>query len=94
MDYTEKFLLGWNCTWALRACTGLERTNMADMSSVSTTALKTAANVFGSQELATQWLARPALALDGRRPVDLLNTPSGIEEVITLLGRLDYGVLI
>ena len=34
-----------------------------------------ATEVFGSREGALDWLQRPALALDGRRPIDLLRTP-------------------
>ena len=48
--------------------------------------------VFGTQAEAEQWLERPALGLNNRRPIDLLSTPAGIEMVETLLGRLEYGV--
>ncbi len=48
--------------------------------------------VFGRQEDAEDWLQRPAMALDWRRPIDLLDTSAGIEAVQTLLGRLLYDV--
>jgi putative toxin-antitoxin system antitoxin component (TIGR02293 family) len=54
--------------------------------------LTKATKVFGSQERAEQWLEQPAIALEQRRPIDLLTTPAGIEMVETLLERLDYGV--
>ena len=47
---------------------------------------------FGSREEAPDWLQRPALALDGRRPIDLLRTPTGAEAVGDHLTRLEYGV--
>ena len=50
--------------------------------------------VLGSQEEAEQWLERPALGLDGRRPIDLLATPAGIELVEDFLTRLEYGVYV
>lgn len=48
--------------------------------------------MFGSQEEAEQWLERPALGLDQRRPIDLLATPAGIELVEEDLTRLAHGV--
>ncbi len=48
--------------------------------------------VFGTQEAAEEWMARPAMGLDRHRPIDLLATPAGIEMVETFLGRLRYGV--
>lgn len=54
--------------------------------------LAKATDVFGSQEEAEQWLERPAIGLDQRRPIDLLATPAGIELVEQYLTRLVYGV--
>ena len=48
--------------------------------------------MFGSQEEAEEWLRRPAMGLDQRRPIDLLATPAGVELVEDFLGRLKYGV--
>jgi putative toxin-antitoxin system antitoxin component (TIGR02293 family) len=54
--------------------------------------LAKATAVFGSQEAAEQWLERPAIGLDQRRPIDLLATSAGVELVETFLERLRYGV--
>lgn len=54
--------------------------------------LARASDVLGSLEDAQRWLDQPALGLDGRKPVDLLSTPEGMEMVETLLLRMDYGV--
>ena len=51
-----------------------------------------ATELFGSQAEAEAWLERPALALDDRRPIDLLSTPAGVESIDDLLTRLEYGV--
>ncbi len=51
-----------------------------------------ATETFGSREAALDWLQRPALALDGRRPLELLRTPAGAELVGDHLTRLEYGV--
>lgn len=52
----------------------------------------TAERVLGNRPLAEQWLARPALSLNGQRPLDLLTTSPGIGAVKELLGRIEYGV--
>jgi putative toxin-antitoxin system antitoxin component (TIGR02293 family) len=54
--------------------------------------LAKATSVLGSQQEAEQWLERPAIGLDQRRPIDLLATPAGVELVETFLERLEYGV--
>ena len=54
--------------------------------------LAKATSVLGSQEEAEQWLERPAIGLDKRRPIDLLATPAGVEMVEDFLERLAYGV--
>lgn len=54
--------------------------------------LSKAAEVFGSRAHAKAWMERPALALDNARPVDLLESPQGVDLVMDLLIRLEYGV--
>ena len=54
--------------------------------------LTKAAQIFGSQEEAERWLNQPALGLEQRRPIDLLDTPAGVKLVEDFLGRLEYGV--
>mgnify|MGYP000992974216 CR=1 FL=1 len=65
---------------------------MKDSSSTLQTISKTATGVLGSRKLAKEWLSKPAIGLDGRRPIDLLDTPAGIEAVVVLLTRMDHGV--
>jgi len=54
--------------------------------------LAKATAVFGSQQEAELWLERPAVGLNQERPIDLLQTPAGIELVDDFLRRLEYGV--
>lgn len=54
--------------------------------------LAQATAVFGSREEAEQWLERPAIGLDQRRPIDLLATPAGVAIVEDFLERVKYGV--
>jgi putative toxin-antitoxin system antitoxin component (TIGR02293 family) len=54
--------------------------------------LAKATAVFGSRAEAEQWLERPAVGLDQRRPIDLLATTAGVELVENYLERIEYGV--
>jgi putative toxin-antitoxin system antitoxin component (TIGR02293 family) len=51
-----------------------------------------ATQLLGSQAEAEEWLERPAMALNQRRPIDLPSAPAGIESLELHLGRLEYGV--
>ena len=51
-----------------------------------------ATELFGSQAEAEEWLERPAMALDQRKPIDLLSTPAGVEFIEDHLTRLEYAV--
>lgn len=57
-----------------------------------TSVYELATRTLGSQEAAKIWLNSPQLGLGGNRPVDLLTTESGREQVETLLLRLEHGV--
>lgn len=54
--------------------------------------LALATRVLGSRSLARSWFQRPAVALDGRRPSELLSSEEGIRSVRELLLRIEYGV--
>ncbi|KTC35643.1 MAG: antitoxin Xre/MbcA/ParS toxin-binding domain-containing protein [Pseudomonas sp.] len=54
--------------------------------------LAKAREIFGSSEQAQDWMAKPVMALDGHKPVDLLTNPIGFELVDEFLTRLEYGV--
>jgi putative toxin-antitoxin system antitoxin component (TIGR02293 family) len=51
-----------------------------------------ATELFGSQAEAEEWLERPAIALDQRKPIDLLSTAAGVGTVEDHLTRLEHGV--
>jgi putative toxin-antitoxin system antitoxin component (TIGR02293 family) len=54
--------------------------------------LSHATRVFGSQAEAEQWLGRPAIGLDQRKPIDLLRTHPGARLVAEYLTRIEHGV--
>lgn len=55
-------------------------------------ALAAAEQLTGSRESAEIWLGRYVRALDAR-PVDLLESDGGLEVVLTVIGRLEHGIV-
>ena len=51
-----------------------------------------AVEVFEDEERALEWLQAPIVALGGRIPMSLLDTSTGVDLVLTELGRIEYGV--
>ena len=48
--------------------------------------------VFGNHEKAQRWLRSELIALDGVRPIDLLETEAGAHTIYEELVRIDYGM--
>jgi len=48
--------------------------------------------LFNTDENCITWLKSPILALGDARPIDLLDTGTGVNMVMTVLGRIEYGV--
>jgi putative toxin-antitoxin system antitoxin component (TIGR02293 family) len=51
-----------------------------------------AEDVLGSHQSAVDWMLAPAMALENRRPIDLLTTPVGAQLVDDVIERMRYGV--
>jgi putative toxin-antitoxin system antitoxin component (TIGR02293 family) len=51
-----------------------------------------ATEVLGSREKAVGWLTDPNRALGGERPIELLDTDVGFQNVMDVLLRIEYGV--
>ena len=54
--------------------------------------IKVARLVFGSDTGAEKWLLATPYYLQGRRPIDMLDTDHGLRVVADLLYRIDYGI--
>lgn len=54
--------------------------------------LALAEDTIGDKARARLWLTEPTAALGGRRPVELLDSDLGAEQVEGVLGRIEYGV--
>ena len=46
----------------------------------------------GEQAKAARWLQTANRALDGKAPLEMLDTDAGVLAVETILGRISYGV--
>lgn len=54
-----------------------------------------AVEVFGTEEDAIKWMEEEAFGLpDRQRPIDLLNSPEGIEMVETYLEQIEHSVFV
>lgn len=51
-----------------------------------------AVSTLGTIEKASHWLQTPNRALGGEVPLELLDTDSGVRDVETVLGRIEYGL--
>ena len=51
-----------------------------------------AKDIFDDLAAAANWLQAPNRVLKGQRPIDLLDTDAGVQQVETVLGRIAYGV--
>ena len=49
------------------------------------------AKTFDAAKWLGQWIERPQPALGGRKPADLLDTPTGVDVVARLLGSIESG---
>ena len=54
--------------------------------------LSKAEDVLGTRERAVEWMLEPAMALEHRRPVELLTTSVGVQLVEDVIERMRYGV--
>ena len=55
--------------------------------------MRRATEVLGDRPSAMRWLGTPVRALDYATPISLLHNAKGREEVLSVLGRLEHGVL-
>lgn len=55
--------------------------------------IRHAVEVIGNPADAMRWLGTPVRALNFATPISLLHDPKGREDVLTVLGRLEHGVL-
>lgn len=59
---------------------------------VSSELMALAIHILGTQDIANAWLHTPALGLSGARPIDLLSSTLGSEQVRDFLLRMQHGI--
>lgn len=85
-------LLGINARTMQRRADRTLDSNASDRALRLVSVTNQAIGVLGSQEAAEKWLSGPAIGLDDRKPIDLLQSSEGTDMVKTLLTRMEYGV--
>lgn len=50
--------------------------------------------IFDSFENFNEWLNRPSVDLGSSKPVDLIHTRKGVDEILHVLGRIEHGILV
>lgn len=58
-----------------------------------TAVIRRTVEVIGNDSDAMRWLGTPVRALNYATPISLLHDPKGRENVLSILGRLEHGVL-
>lgn len=53
-----------------------------------------AVEVFGDESEAKLWLKEPKSALEGKAPIQLINTDLGVQQVELMLGRIEHGIFV
>ena len=48
--------------------------------------------VFGDKDIFKDWMITDIIALGNKKPIDLIDTPEGIQSVLTVLGRIEHGI--
>lgn len=98
VDAWHQTLQVWNHrrgdgAWELvRRIISEHRMEKIDPRAVLTVVFEKVTEVMGSGRAAIRWLNRKSIALNGRRSVDQLDTPEGVDELMTLLGRIEAGI--
>jgi Protein of unknown function (DUF2384) len=72
---------------------GLAELPESNQDLIRTLEIKTLADrVFGDEEKAAAWLARPNASLSGQKPADMLRDELGAAVVREMLERIDHGI--
>ena len=74
------------------AASRVERANLLRTLRRQREAVSKAVAVFCSKDRADEWMRKPAMSLDGQRPIDVLQTVQGADIANDFLTRLTYAV--
>jgi len=50
--------------------------------------------IFDSFENFNEWLNRPSVDLEGDKPIDLIHSRKGVDDILHVLGRIEHGILV
>ncbi len=81
-------------TWQRRKKTGMLDYDLSDRVLQLSTLLDQAENVFGDEIKVRQWFLLPSIVFEGKRPVELIGSLSGMNLIGDELMRIEQGVYI
>lgn len=92
----QKALVGWKNKLEKKKIEVLKeapkRTDIDPFQAERKKIISHAKEVFGTKEKAEQWLAKENRSLHGKKPLDLLKSLEGLQQVNDILIRIEYGV--
>lgn len=50
--------------------------------------------IFESFQHFNEWLNRPSIDLQSQKPIDLIHSRKGVDEILHVLGRIEHGILV
>jgi putative toxin-antitoxin system antitoxin component (TIGR02293 family) len=50
--------------------------------------------IFQSFQHFNEWLNRPSIDLNSQKPIDLIQTRKGVDDILHVLGRIEHGILV
>jgi len=68
-----------------------DRASQLEFARDSESLSKYAAQVFESEQTASEWLRTPVAALGEKRPCDLWHTPEGRAQIAQVLSKIEHG---
>lgn len=74
--------------FAIKNSMNAERSTVESMGEIDPELLGAAIRLFGDEELAIDWLAKPMRALGGKCPLDV-----HVEEALAVIARLEHGIV-
>ena len=78
--------------WTKQKATGLVSAQKTDKLLILESILKLGKKVLGGDDELNHWLHSHVLALDGKKPIDLIKTESGRRKVEEALHQIEYGI--
>lgn len=86
LDVTKRALENYHSTERMRLYISDRLIHLAELFSKGR-------ELFDTQSGFTEWLNSPSIDLEGKKPIEQIYTRKGVETLISLLGKIEHGIL-